>query len=497
MKHIFKLPNRFINFNIYALSLTLLMVSCDLEEDVISFRSDDNFYQNQEELNRGVIASYSGLYDVMSVEWNITELRSDNTFTNPDRSPESDAPRFTLDRLTVDTNNSINQAYYANCYKTIALANRILANLDVAEDQDLRNQYEGEAKFLRALMHFNLTRLYGSIVIVDRVLIGEEGFQLSRRPQSEVYPFIIQDLEDAITLLPEEYDDSEFGRATGIAARTILGKVHLSSPTRDLEAAITQLEYVRDRGINDLITNYDDLFEPGNELNNEVIFSVRYEQGLIGLGSPFPNFFAPLQSDGNVVFGNGDGLNVPTEDISDLYETGDQRKLSSMADSYIATNGTEIFNKHVTKYNSDFNALDDGDVDWPITRFADVLLMLSEAYVDARGIPEALIELNKVRVRAGLTAIVESDVSSSFAFRLALENERRLEFAFENHRFFDLLRTNRALTVINEHFVNEFAYNNPDNPDLDASPISDFQLLLPIPQREIDLNPNLAQNIGY
>ncbi|WP_108803832.1 RagB/SusD family nutrient uptake outer membrane protein [Aquimarina sp. Aq107] len=497
MKHIFKLQNRFINFNIYALSLTLLMVSCDLEEEVTSFRTDDNFYQDQEELNRGVIASYSSLYDVMEVEWNITELRSDNTFTNPDRSPESDAPRFTLDRLTVDTNNSINQAYYANCYKTIALANRIIANIDVAVDEDLRNQYEGEAKFLRALMHFNLTRLYGSIVIVDRVLIGEEGFQLSRRPQSEVYPFIIQDLEDAIALLPEQYDDSEFGRATAIAARTILGKVHLTNPNRDLEAAITQLEYVRDRGINDLITDYDNLFEPGDELNNEVIFSVRYEQGLIGLGSPFPNFFAPLQSDGNVVFGNGDGLNVPTEDISDLYLTNDLRKPSSMADSYIATNGTEIFNKHVTKYNSAFNALDDGDVDWPVTRFADVLLMLSEAYIDARGISEALIELNKVRARAGLTDLLEADVNSSFAFKLALENERRLEFAFENHRFFDLLRTNRALTVINEHFTTEFAYNNPDNPDLDASPISDFQLLLPIPQREIDLNPNLAQNIGY
>ncbi|MHA7057548.1 RagB/SusD family nutrient uptake outer membrane protein [Aquimarina sp. M1] len=497
MKYICKLQNRFINFNIYALCLALIIMSCDLEEDVISFRSDNNFYNNQEELNRGLVATYSSLYEVMAVEWNVTELRSDNTFTNPDRSPESDAPRFTLDRLTVDTNNSINQEYYASCYKTIALANRILENLDVVENQDLKNQYEGEAKFLRALMHFNITRLYGSTVIVDRVLIGEEGFELSRRPVSEVYDFIIADLNDAVTLLPEEYDNSEFGRASGIAARTILGKVHLSSPARDLEAAITQLEYVRDRGINDLLSNYDDLFEPGNELNDEVIFSVRYEQGLIGLGSPFPNFFAPLQSDGNVVFGNGDGLNVPTEDISELYVAADQRKNSSMADSYIATNGTEIFNKHVTKYNSEFNALDDGDVDWPVTRFADVLLMLSEAYVDARGISEALIELNKVRTRAGLADLLESDVNSSFAFKLALENERRLEFAFENHRFFDLLRTNRALTVINEHFITEFAYNNPDNPDLDASPISDFQLLLPIPQREIDLNPNLAQNIGY
>ncbi|WP_298546010.1 RagB/SusD family nutrient uptake outer membrane protein [uncultured Aquimarina sp.] len=503
MKHIFKFQNKLINFKVCALVLTLCFVSCDLEEDVISFRTDNNFYQDQEELNRGMIATYSSLYEVLEVEWNVTEMRSDNTFTDPDSSPESDFQRFTLDRFDVDTNNSINQEYYAACYKTIALANRVIANLDVAEDQDLRNQLEGEAKFIRALIHFNLTRLYGSIIIVDEIVIGEDGLNLARQAQTEVYDFIIQDLSDAVNLLPETYDESEFGRATGIAARTILGKVYLSSPNKDLEAAITQLEYVRDQSDRDLISNYDLLFEPGNETNSEVIFSVRYEQGLIGLGSPFPNLFAPRRSAGIVVFGDGDSRNIPTEDMLAAYEEMDSRLNSSMADGFTIENdpGPEDDefrdDNHITKYNSSFSALNDGDVDWPITRFADVLLMLSEAYVDARGITEALTELNKVRARAELPLLAESDVPSTFAFKLALEQERRVEFAFENHRFFDLLRTNRALTVINSHFTTEFAYNDPDNPDRGADPIVDFQLLLPIPQREIDLNPNLAQNIGY
>ncbi|WP_299256479.1 RagB/SusD family nutrient uptake outer membrane protein [uncultured Aquimarina sp.] len=507
MKHIFKFRNRNINLKICVLfTITLFTLSCDLDEEVISFRTDSNFYANQDELNRGVIATYSGLYEVLEAEWSVTEQRSDNTFTDPDASPESNFQNFTLDRYQVETNNTLNQEYYAASYKAIALANRVIANLDVAEDESLRNQYEGEAKFIRALLHFNLTRLYGSIIISDQIVIGEEGLLLARQAQTEVYDFIIQDLLDAVAFLPDSYDESEFGRATSIAARTILGKVYLTSPERDLEAAITQLEYVRDQSDRDLVNNYDLLFDENNEINEEVIFSVRYETGLIGLGSIFPNLFAPVRSTGSIlgVFGDGDGRNIPSEDMSNAYEVGDVRKASSMADGFTIENddGPEDdefrLDKYVLKYNpTSASAVEDGPVDFPVTRYADVLLMLSEAYVDARGISEALTEFNKVRVRADLEPLTEADTPSSFAFRLALEQERRVEFAFENHRLFDLLRTGRTLAVLNAHFNTEFAYNDPDNPDRGAGPIANFQLLLPIPQREIDNNPNLAQNIGY
>ena len=84
-----------------------------------------------------------------------------------------------------------------------------------------------------------------------------------------------------------------------------------------------------------------------------------------------------------------------------------------------------------------------------------------------------------------------------FDFKLALELERKLEFAFENQRWFDLLRTGRAVTVMNEHFATEDQYNDPDDPQFYTEPIQEYQLLLPIPQYEIDLNPSIAQNIGY
>ena len=110
---------------------------------------------------------------------------------------------------------------------------------------------------------------------------------------------------------------------------------------------------------------------------------------------------------------------------------------------------------------------------------------------------EAVAHIDDIRVRAGLAALTATDQASIFSTKLALEDERRVEFAFENHRFFDLLRTGRALTVINQHFLEEFIYNDPNQDEKRAEPISSYQLVLPIPQREIDLNPNLAQNIGY
>jgi len=188
--------------------------------------------------------------------------------------------------------------------------------------------------------------------------------------------------------------------------------------------------------------------------------------------------------------------------MSAAYGDMDVRKESSMADSFETNASTEEvpvieLTKFILKYNAEFSAFEDAPTDFPILRYADVLLMLSEAYVDARTIPEALVELNQVRTRAGLPALTETDTPSAFAFRLALEEERRVEFAFENHRWFDLVRTGRAIAVMNQHFATEPDYNDPDDPDRGTGPIVDFQLLLPIPQREINNNPNLAQNIGY
>jgi hypothetical protein len=143
--------------------------------------------------------------------------------------------------------------------------------------------------------------------------------------------------------------------------------------------------------------------------------------------------------------------------------------------------------------------VDDAPNDWIISRHADVIMLLAEAINENNGGPtaEAIGYVNDVKLRVNQSPLTAAQISTYFDFKLALEEERRREFAFENHRWFDLVRTDRAVTVMNNHFTSDFQYNDPNSPEFDTAPIQEFQTLLPIPQYEIDLNPSVAQNVGY
>lgn len=480
----------------------LSAVSCDdtLDLQPVSEIGVDTFYTTPEEVNLAVIAIYSNLQDMEDIEWLVTELRSDNTYMNPQSSEAKDLPMRELDRHVAQSQNVHIQEYWQACYRVINLANVVMQNLDVVEDETLRNTYEGEARFLRSHAYFNLVRLWGGVFLVDHPVSGAEAKTLDRSPQEEIYNFIVEDFSAASQMLPAVQDGSNLGRVTADAARTMLGKALLTRKgAGDIARARTELAAVVN-GTHGLLANYADVFDIGNEYNNEVLFAVRYQSGGVGLGSPHPNFFAPIQSENYVVFGNGDGRNVPTESISGAYAPSDPRKDASMADEWIGYQGIVNPDRHITKYNSQFSNVDDGGNDWIITRYADALLLLAEAINEDSGPDdEALGYLNEVRTRAlgDAAALTLADVSTYFDFKLAIEEERRVEFAFENHRWFDLVRTNRAITVMSQHFATEPQYNDPNHPAFNTPPLQHYQLYLPIPQYEIDLNPNIAQNTGY
>jgi hypothetical protein len=459
------------------------------------------FYKNDQEINLAVISSYNSLQSLMQYEWLVTENRSDNTNMNASSSESQDLPMRELDRFVQNSQNIYVEKYWRAAYHTIAMANTILDRIDVVTDPALKNRYEAEARFLRAFSYFRLVRLFGAVFIIDTRITGEEAKSYERQSEAAVYDFIVEDLKMAAAdgNLPQDVITAEKGRLSQYAAQAELAEVYITRRSgNDLSDAKALLTSIKESTKFALQTTYASVFSTTNEYNNEILFAVRYKSGSVGLGSPFANWFAPKSSDNYVVNGNGLGYNYPTQSLGIAYEAGDTRKDVSMGESYFGKSGKVVVDSYIKKYLSTVTTALDAENDWPIIRYADVLLMLAEVTNDLDGPSDETLDLlNQVHQRAGLSAIVLTNVNTPFGFRLALENERRLEFAFENKRWFDLLRTKRAITVMNQHFRAEFQYNDPIHPSFKTNDLNEWQLLLPIPQFERDLNPAITQNYGY
>jgi len=484
------------NIIVFLFAISFSLISCDLDLTPVSEISEESFYKNSDEINEAVIGCYNGLQTPMVYEWILTELRSDNAQMSIDNSVAVNTEYRELDSHTASPQNSLIGSYWEACYHDIALANQVIQAIDVVDDELLKGQYEGECCFIRAYQYFNLIRLFGPVPLIDKLISGDEAKQIERTGMDIVYQFIESDLGTAVEGLPDSYPSTELGRITSWAARALLAKVYLTQAKYD-EASVLFQKIIADSPYS-LLTSYADVFDTGNEMNSEILFAVRFMSGSVGLGSPFANWFAPLTSGSNVVNGDGRGYNYPTESLMNSFDSNDSRKEVSFQNSYYDKDKkTDIARAYVNKFMFDVVEPNDAENDWPVIRFADVLLMYSEALNELQGVSAALPFLNQVRERAGLTAYSEADVSGKYQFRMALENERRLEFVFENHRYFDLLRLGRAATVMNEHYQTEAYYNDPQHPEFYVNPIEEWQTVLPIPQREIDINRSLTQNIGY
>ena len=317
--------------------------------------------------------------------------------------------------------------------------------------------------------------------------------------------FIEADLRAAIanmkSLKYAQIPAAELGRANIWSAKGMLAKMLLTL-NRKTEAIAVLQDVITNSGYS-LQSTYANVFSISNEMNSEILFAVRYKAGGLGLGSHFANDFAPLGSGSAVINGDGDGLNYPTNDL-DTATNGDARKPTIMA-TFGSGSSAKLY---VRKFFSAVTIADDAENDWPVLRYADILLMMSEALGYS---PEGITYLNSTRPRAGLPNYTLATLTSQAQFELALSNERRIEFAFENQRFFDMVRFNTTFStltseqIMKDHFADEF-YNHyrlyvPPAPTLAQlyAQTTREKMLLPIPQHEIDTNTQIAisQNPGY
>lgn len=508
----------------------VIITSCS--DDFIDLNPPSNlnssgFYKTQADINQAVLGAYRGLRGHYNyTAFRLGEIRSDNTgyswlAGNPANEKGIDefaSPLF--------EDNDFVEDMWNNSYNTILRTNLVIGRAESAEftNENLRNQYIAEAKFIRALVYFWLNRVFGGydlndnllgVVKVETEITPQEAYQLGRVSLEEIYNLIVNDLLYAEQYLPESYSSSDKGRVTKGGATGLLGKVYMTMAGYPLNKgneyynlAIKQFEKVINNPLHSLEPSYKDLFDINNKNTAESLFEIQYKKGAPGgsTGSPWNNVFAPRFSDKEVVLvGDKSGQNSPTGTMSDAYEYGDPRKYVSMRDGYISSSSDNwVPERYVCKYYDIATSGNDNGNNWIELRLADIYLLYSEALLRTKGSAEvALIYLNKIRERARntpgdpdievpenlLTDYSLDDFNSDQSFLLAIENERRVELAFENHRWFDLVRTGRAKDVM---IASQKADGYP------PFQWDDKMLTYPIPMTVMQSNPGkIIQNRGY
>lgn len=516
---------------IVALFIIILgIVSCS--EDFITLNPPSNlssadFYETEDDINQAVLSSYAGLRSLYNNSFfRLGEIRSDNTgwswlAGNPGEELQLDefATPFLIDHGSI-------LSCWNNCYNVINRSNIVIDYAETAKftDEGLKSQYIAEAKFIRALMYFWLNRVFGAedlngqlsgVIKVDTQITPIEAYGLIRSPLEDIYDFIIEDLKYAEQYLPKEYSTSDKGRVTNGGATGLLGKVYMTMAGYPLNKGETHYNYAIKKFeelINNpqysLVPSYKDLFDVENKNTSESLFEIQYKKGSPGgvAGSAWNNNFAPRFSDKEVVLvGDKSGQNAPTGNMSRAYEYGDPRKYVSMRDGYVdASTGEFVNDRYVRKYYDVAASGSDNGNNWIELRLADIYLLYSEALIHTNGDKNtALKYLNKIRQRARNTEgdpdieqptdllkdYIINDFSNTQEFLLAIEKERRVELAFENHRWFDLIRTGRAKDVMiksqAEDGYPEFSWE-------------DKMLVYPIPMQVMQTNPGqIVQNKGY
>jgi tetratricopeptide (TPR) repeat protein len=445
-----------------------------------------NFYKTAKDFETALIGNYSELQNLHNGNiLYLTELTTDNAdiqWSSPT------VAEMECDELNLTSTNGFVNSVWSSCFVTISRCNNILSRIDnVVISESLKSQYKGESLFLRAYCYFYLARLFGDVPMVEQAFRSPNEvatFDMTRKPVNDAYKLIISDLTEAAKFLDGVTGLSK-SRASKGAAKTLLGKVYLTQKEYALAASV--LKEVIDMNTYSLVPIYKNLFTNGNNELAESVFEIKYLSGNVGEGNDFSSLFTPPRFDMAIFPGNmqGSGRIVPTADVANAYEKNDLRRSVSVADSVKLMNGNYAKNIYGLKFVDFKTGLKgDGGINFTALRYADDLLMYAETLNETGKTTEALTYLNLIRTRAGLAAL--SGLSKS-DFSLALEKERRVEFLLEGHRWFDLVRTGRLKIIMNKHFADKKL----------KFTVEDYELLMPIPQKERDIDPNLKQNPGY
>jgi hypothetical protein len=430
-------------------------MSCEEQLDLAPITSigESGYFKNSKEIDAGIFAVYDALQTVVKREFILCEIRSDNTTT-----VKGEGDFAGIDNFTESATNSITSAYWVQQYTLIGRANKVLKYTGNVTDVNTRNAQEAELRFLRAYSYFSLVRLFGNVPLVDHEVGPTETASFGNSTVADLYKFIETELTFAAANLPATRTGSDLGRATSITAKAVLAQVYFA------QGKNTQALPLYDAvvGTYAFDITFANVFSSTNEMNNEIVFAVRFSSG-VAEGQDIGYEFDAK--------GTFQGLNNPTPDMVAQYEAGDLRKAFCISTAAVPM---------LLKYSED--KTNDSKLDWVIIRKAEALLSRAEINATAStGIDQSAInDINLLRKRAGLTEYTAASFADKAALLTAIAKERRVELAFENYRWYDLVRMNNASSVMSAQL---------------GKTIPAASNLYLIPQREIDASQGaLVQN---
>ena len=523
----------------------LTAISCNgfLEEELISDRTTDNYYVDEQGYEDLVKSAYSPLREIHKLR-SLTLLGTD-IFTRAGDPALGGLNQFNdYSAQAINPQDENSAAYWTALYSAIARANTALNRTSkVSMNEATKTIRVSEIKFLRALYYFYLVQQFGDIPLPLNE-ITEVVTTTERIPEAQVYEQIIKDLEEALPSLPPTQE--EYGRVTKGAAQHLLAKVYLTRGYRDFagpddfaKAASNATAVIND-GPYQLLDTFGEVFQQGNEENDEILFAVQYSANTVlnGDGNDAHSLFGAgidglIGMDRSSTYNRQQALYVPTRFLSSLYDTdidtryditflrifyatvdkGDVKVGDTVlyfpkwdqpwtaermaAADYLVVNYDEYYMS--TAKQNQFPPLwkffetglpygdDKGTRDLFVFRLAETYLIAAEAYLKAGNEPKALEHINAVRRRAGAPGMKDDMELSSVTIDDILD-ERARELCGEGPRWTELKRTGKLIERVKLH--NERAS--------EANNIKDFHLLRPIPLSQIERSSNtVSQNPNY
>ena len=481
--------------NILLVLISVSFVAC---EDYVDYEASEgytivagDYFTKAADYEAALVGTYDPL------QWNIyTVMVGDMASDNSLCGGESATDVIGLQKVDDMIHNAVNdqlETTWKWMYEGINRANYLVENKDKV-DFTRKSELYGEVHFLRAYYYFELVKLFGGVpLFTESRLTAGDSATLSRATAAEVYSQIEADLQAAIAALPAA--KSTDGRATSFTAHALLGKVYLYQDKFSEAASILEPLV----GLYSLVPDLQNVFLTSGENGPESVFEVQHSKNSNWWDWGFPQgsegsfgiiHHGPRGYNGGV-YSSGWSFNVPTQDLYDAYSDGDSRRDVAILDivAWAAATGAEYSEgyEHTGYFNHKYipragSTASQGELNYEnnfrAIRYSDVLLMAAEANNRKTSADDAKAQsyLNRVRARAFGNA---SQASTSTGATLTQEiwDERRLEFAMEGHRFFDLVRTGEAAAKISGF-------------------VSGKHEVFPIPQTEIDIS-GLTQNPGY